>query len=156
MHLCSYALIIKLHLDISKLLVLLPFIMSRYYRYVIIRIFNVYLRYLFWWSLDQNNKLISLSLVFLFLSFVKNVAFFSSENVPRQKKEGERKKSESKKGSTQRCQRKKRPNTCSKILAVCEWRWMASTIKVRSLEKCWSVKARRSGATCAQICVAVK
>lgn len=37
-------------------------------------------------SLDQNNKLISMSFAFLFPSFVKHIAFFSSENVPRQRK----------------------------------------------------------------------
>lgn len=81
-------------------------------------------------------------------------AFFSSENVPRQRKRERKKGRGWEENMRRRCQREKRRHASSKTLAVCEW--MASTIKVRSLEKCRSAKHRRSGATRAQICVVVK
>lgn len=65
--------------------------------------------------------------------------FFNSENVPRQRKR-------ERNGESEReicgggAKEKKRRDASSKTLAVCEWRWMANTIKVRSLEKCRSVK----------------
>jgi len=85
--------------------------------------------------------LISLSRVFLFPCFIKHVAFFNSENVPRQRK---RKKGRGwEKNMRRRCQREKKRDASSKTLAVCEWRWMASTIKIRSLEKCRSANCKR-------------
>lgn len=71
-------------------------------------------------SLDQNNKLISMSLAFLFPSFVKRVAFFSSENVPRQRKKREKERARVREVYVEEVPKKKKKDASSKTLAVCE------------------------------------